>query len=189
LQTTNLKTQKTKVMKIMKNGGLLSIAVLFSAAAFAQTTPSTPASTTPTPEVKAQMKDLRKDVRAYDNKKAEVKSDINKGDLAAAKTDLAAAKADKQDIKADAKTLKSEGVKHPVKLADKEIKKVDEKIVKTDLKDIKADKKDLKQDVKANDIADAKKDIKDLKADKKDLKQDVRQAKRDGIRHPIRRAK
>ena len=50
------------------------------------------------------MKDLRKDVRAYDNKKAEAKTAINKGDIAAAKADLAAAKADKQDIKADAKT-------------------------------------------------------------------------------------
>src|SRR5579863_9615444 len=106
----------------MKKLFLLSFAVLLAAGAFAQTTPATtPETPSTTPTEKAQMKDLRKDVRAYDNKKAEAKQAIKKGDLAAAKTDIAAAKVDKQDIKADAKTLKSEGVVHPVKLADKQV--------------------------------------------------------------------
>ncbi len=52
------------------------------------------------------MKDLRRDERAYDNKKAEAKHEINKGNLTAAQADLAAAKVDKADIKTDAKTLK-----------------------------------------------------------------------------------
>ena len=110
----------------MKRLGLMTVAILFAAAAFAQTATNAATATT-TPTEKAQMKDLRKDIRAYDNKKAEARKATKNGDLAAAKTDLAAAKADKQEIKADAKTLKSEGVTHPVKLADKEVKKIDEK--------------------------------------------------------------
>src|SRR5471030_603954 len=110
----------------MKKLSLMVTGILFSVAALAQTT------TTPTtPAEKAQMKDLRQDVRAYDNQKADAKAAINKGDLATAKTDLANAKADKADIKADASTLKSEGVKHPVKVADKQVKAIDVKEAKT----------------------------------------------------------
>ncbi len=93
---------------IMKKLVFTAIAALFTVATFAQTTP---AATTPTiaPATttveKTQMKDLRQDVRAYDNKKAEAKHAINKGNLTAAQTDLAAAKVDKQDIKADAKNI------------------------------------------------------------------------------------
>jgi hypothetical protein len=173
-------------MKTMKTLGVMIAAGLLASAAFAQTT--APA-TSKTPEEKAQMKDMRHDIRAYNKEKGEAKHAINKGNLAAAKTDLAAAKTDKQDIKADAKVLKSEGVDHPVKLANKQVKKVDEKAVKTDLKDIHADKVAERKAVKAGDIATAKADKKEIKADKKDLKREIREARRDGIKHPVRRAK
>ena len=105
----------------MKKLSLLSVAVLLTAIASAQTTTTAPATaapvtTTTTPTEKTQMQDMRKDVRAYDNKKAEAKHAISVGDLAAAKTDLAAAKVDKQGIIADAKVLKGEGIAHPVYL-------------------------------------------------------------------------
>jgi hypothetical protein len=175
----------------MKKILLIAVAALFSGAAFAQTT--TPVAATPadtrTPTEKAQMKDLRQDERAYDNKKAEAKHAINKGYIAAAKTDLAAEKADKQDIKADAKTLKSEGVKHPVKLAAKQIKRGDEKGVRTEIAAVKTERVDEQKAVKAGDITAAQADQKALRADRADLKKDIREARRDGIKHPIRRAR
>jgi len=57
----------------MKKISLLFAAVLLTAMAFAQTATPTTAPAPATPTEKAQMKDLRKDVRAYDNKKAEAK--------------------------------------------------------------------------------------------------------------------
>ena len=80
----------------MKRIGLTAVALLFAAATFAQTS-TAPTSTTPatSTEVKAQMKDMRKDVRAYNKEKAEAKHDINQGKLADAKADLTAAQADK----------------------------------------------------------------------------------------------
>jgi hypothetical protein len=168
----------------MKKLGLLVVAATFSAASFAQTT--TPATTTPTE--KTQMKDLRKDVRAYDNKKAEAKAQIKKGNLTAAQTDLAAAKTDKADIKTDAKTLKSEGVAHPVKLATKEVKKADVKKVEVAKTDLKTAKTTEQTDVKAGNITGAQAAQAAAKADKKDLRKDIREAKRDGVKRHLHKA-
>jgi len=43
--------------------------------------------------------------------------------------------------------------------------------------------------VKAGDITAAQADQKDLKATRKDLKKDIREARRDGVKHPVHRAK
>jgi len=178
----------------MKKLSLLSVAVLLTAIASAQTTTTAPATTAPvttttTPTEKTQMQDLRKDIRAYDNKKAEAKKAISVGNLAVAKTDLAAAKVDKQGIIADAKVLKGEGIAHPVLLADKQVKKIDTKDIKSDITGIKADKVAEQQAIKAGNITAAQADQKDIKADRKDLKKDIKEARRDGIKHPVRRAR
>ncbi|WP_461453303.1 hypothetical protein [Mucilaginibacter sp.] len=170
----------------MKKIVLLAVAAMFSAAAFAQTTPATITSTTP--PVKTQMKDLRQDVRAYDNKKAEAKAEINKGNLAAAKTDLAAAKVDKADIKADKATLKSEGIAHPVKLATKEVKIADVKKVVTAKADLKADRATEQADVKAGNITGAQAAQAAAATEKKDLKRDIREAHRDGVKRHLHKA-
>jgi len=173
----------------MKKIGLLAFAVMFSAAAFAQTTTlATTTAATTTPTEKAQMKDLRKDVRAYDNKKAEAKAEIKKGNLTAAQTDLAVAKTDKADIKTDAKTLKSEGVAHPVKLATKEVKKADVKKVEVTKTDLKAAKATEQADVKAGNITGAQAAQAAAATDKKDLKKDIREAHRDGVKRHLHKA-
>ncbi len=175
----------------MKKLGLAAIAILFAAATFAQTT-TTPVTTTPTPRTpaeKAQMKDLRQDIRTLDKDKAEAKTEINKGDFADAKTDITNAQTVRTDIKADATTLKSEGIATPVKTADKQVKAIDEKAVKTTITDIHADKVSEQADVKAGNIKAAQAEQADIKADRKALKADIKQARRDGIKHPVRRAK
>ncbi len=173
----------------MKKLGLLVVAAMFSAASFAQTTtPATTTSAATTPTEKTQMKDLRKEVRAYDNKKAEAKAQIKKGNLTAAQTDLAAAKTDKADIKTDAKTLKSEGVAHPVKLATKEVKKADVKKVEATKADLKTAKATEQTDVKAGNITGAQAAQAAAAADKKDLKKDIHEAKRDGVKRHLHKA-
>jgi len=175
----------------MKTLGLLAAGVLISAATFAQTTttPSTATPTTRTPAEQGQMKDMRQDIRAYDNEKADAKAAINKGDFAAAKTDIAAAKTDRTDIKADAATLKSEGVEHPVALADKQVKTIDKKEIKTTETNLTDAKKAEQADVKSGNITGAQAEQKDIKADRKDLKADIREARRDGVKHPAHRRK
>ena len=165
------------------------VAVLFAAAAFAQTSTPAAVSTKPvTPAEKAQMKTMRQDVRKRDDDKAAAKKAINHGNLVAAKTDVEAAKTEKTAIAADRKDLKSEGVTHPEKLAAKEVKKTDEKAVKTEVKDVKEAKTAEKADAKAGDKTAAATEKTDVKTDKKDLKKDIKDAKKDGIKHPLRRA-
>jgi hypothetical protein len=56
------------------------------------------------------------------------------------------------------------------------------------LKEIKKEKKDRKADLKAGKIADAAKDSKEIKKDKKDLAKDAKGLKKEGVKHPIKRA-
>ena len=162
----------------MKKLTLMAAALLLSAATFAQTTAPVIANA----DVKPQMKDLRKDVKAYHKDKAEVKADVNKGQIADAKADLAKVKMDKQDIKGDVKVLKSEGVKHPLIAATKEVKKADVKAVKAEVVVLKKDRADVKADVASGDLTDAKTARAAVKADRAELKKDIRAARRDGVK-------
>jgi hypothetical protein len=191
------KFKTIKYFKAMKKTLMMMAVVLFTSAAFAQTTApaattTTTTTTTPTktltPAEKAQMKTLRQDVRAYDKEKAAAKTAIKDGNMTAAKADLTAAKADKAAIATQRTELKSEGLIHPEDRAIKEVKHNDEKAVRTELGDIKTAKATEQADIKAGDPAAATTEKADIKADKAQLKKDIREARRDGIKHPIRRA-
>ena len=171
----------------MKKLSLLVIALMASASSFAQTSTPVTTTTTPNPAIQAQMKDLRHDERAYNKEKAQVKQDISKGDLTAAKAGIAVLKTDKSEIGADAKALKAEGVKTPVQTAAKQIRKTDETTISKEIKTIKADKAIEKTDIKNGDQAAAKTELAAIKAARKDLRKDIRAARRDGIRHPLHR--
>ena len=67
-------------------------------------------------------------------------------------------------------------------------KKVEMKDVRKDLKEIKKEKKDRNADLKAGKIADAAKDSKEIKKDKKDVAKDAKDLKKEGVKHPIKRA-
>lgn len=68
-------------------------------------------------------------------------------------------------------------------------KKQDMKEVRTDVVDLKKDEVARKADLKAGDKAAAKAVTTDIRADKKELGADVKNAKQEGIKHPIHRAK
>ena len=173
----------------MKKSLLTSAAVLLAVAAFAQTT-TAPATKTPlTATEKAQMKTMREDIRAKDKAKAEAKYDVSKGEYAKAKTEIADARADHKDIVADRKELKSEGVKHPEYKAVKEVKKANEVKVKADIKSLEAAKATEVADKKSGNLTGAQSEAATVKADRIELKKDIREARRDGVKHPIRRAR
>ena len=67
-------------------------------------------------------------------------------------------------------------------------KKVEMKDVRKDLKEIKKEKKERNADLKAGKIADAVKDTKEIKKDKKDVAKDAKDLKKEGVKHPIKRA-
>ena len=91
--------------------------LLFSVCAMSQTT------TPPVADKKADMQNLRKDIRDVRKDKAARRNELKEGDKADAKELTKDIKADKKDIKADTKDLKADGVKHPVKRAERQIKR------------------------------------------------------------------
>jgi hypothetical protein len=64
-----------------------------------------------------------------------------------------------------------------------------------DMKDLKKDVRDVRHDqklkayaVKHHDKSEAKAETKNIKADKKDINGDVKDLKKDGVKHPLKRA-
>lgn len=68
-------------------------------------------------------------------------------------------------------------------------RKQDMKEIRSDVRDLKNDEQARRADLKAGDKDAAKAVTPEIKADKKDLGTDVKQAKQDGIKHPLHRAK
>ncbi len=67
-------------------------------------------------------------------------------------------------------------------------KQKDMKELKTDVRDVRHDKKERAADRKNGDVAEAKAETKDIKADKKDTKGDAKDLRKDGVKHPVKRA-
>lgn len=67
-------------------------------------------------------------------------------------------------------------------------KKQDIKDVRHDVKDVRHDKRLRHYELKHGDKAEAKKQTKDIRADKRDLKGDAKDLRKDGVKHPIKRA-
>jgi hypothetical protein len=64
----------------------------------------------------------------------------------------------------------------------------DMKDLKKDVRDVRHDKKVRAYEVKHHDKAEAKAETKDIKADNKDINGDVKDLKKDGVKHPLKRA-
>ncbi len=90
-------------------------AMLISFGASAQTT--TPVN----PEVKAGMKDLRKDKIDLAKDHRALKSELKEGDKASAKEIGKDIRSDKREIHQDVSALKTEGVKHPNRRANHQL--------------------------------------------------------------------
>ena len=69
---------------------------------------------TVTPTVKAEMKDLKNDIKERDQDEAKLAEDKRDGDKAGAKKMRKEIKEAKKDIRGDAKVLRKEGIKHPM---------------------------------------------------------------------------
>ncbi len=65
----------------------------------------------------------------------------------------------------------------------------DMKEVRTDVRDLKKDEIARRADIKAGDKTAAQDVTPQIKADKKELAVDAKQAKADGVKHPVKRAK
>ena len=179
----------------MKKVGLMTAAMFFAAATFAQTiTPTTPSvqpeSTVKqdgnaklTPEENTKMTELDNCVRNYNREKAIAKRSRIKGESKTSKAEFAVANADKKYIKAMAAQLKSEGVRHPLMLAHKEIKKADKKMLMADIKIVKADKLAKQKALSTGDSTALKLAENNLIADKNNLKKDISDASHDDTKH------
>jgi len=175
----------------MKKVGLMAAAMLFAAATFAQTTPSSATSTQTEPPVaqakrtnitpgeNAQMKKLDSCIRNYNSEKATAKRAMVRGEFKASNADYARADTDKKYIKAMAAQLKNEGVRHPIRLAHKEIKRTDNKLIIADIMTIKADKLAKKKALSTGDSTTVKVAESNLIADKNTLKKDIKDASHD----------
>lgn len=64
----------------------------------------------------------------------------------------------------------------------------DMKDLKKDVRDVRHDKKLKAYEVKHHDKVEAKAETKDIKGDKKDIHGDVKDLKKDGVKHPLKRA-
>ena len=169
----------------MKNILLSMVNLLFAGAAFAQSMPANTITITPgqADTEKTLMKELCNDIRAYNNKRAEAKMDLVKGDFATSKIDFAAADACKQEMETNAALLKTEGIAHPIRLAHKEIKKADVKIIADDVKVVEGDKAAERAAVKAGNTTAVITEKTTIKADKEVLRKDIKAAKRDAGWH------
>ncbi len=67
-------------------------------------------------------------------------------------------------------------------------KKQDMKDMRKDVKDVRHDKRLRHYEVKHGDKAAAKKETKDIRSDKKEFKGDAKDLRKDGVKHPIKRA-
>ena len=67
-------------------------------------------------------------------------------------------------------------------------KKQDMKDLRKDDKEVRRDKRLRNYELKHGDKAEAKAETKDIKADKKDMAGDVKDLKKDGVKHPMKRA-
>jgi len=95
-------------------------ALIMTVSLNAQTPPTAnPAS----PEVKAGMKDLRKDLKDVKKDRHQLRREIKEGDKAGARAIRKDIKEDKRDIHQDAAALKDQGVKHPIKRAGHQIRR------------------------------------------------------------------
>ncbi len=75
------------------------------------------------PETKAGMKDLRKDLRDVKKDRHHLNGEIKEGDKAGARAIGRDIRKDKKDIHEDAAALKGQGVKHPIKRAERQLRK------------------------------------------------------------------
>jgi maltose-binding protein MalE len=66
--------------------------------------------------------------------------------------------------------------------------KKDMKDLRKDTRDVRHDKRSRTYDVKHGDKAEAKAETKNIKADKKDMASNVKDLKKDGVKHPVKRA-
>jgi len=179
----------------MKKVGLLTVAIFFAAATFAQTT--TPATTSVqtestakqdgnaklTPGENTKMKELDNCVRNYNREKAIAKRARIKGESKTSEAGFAAANADKKYIKVMAAQLKSEGIGHPLMLARKEIKRADKKMLMADIKTVKTDKLAKQKALSTGDSTALKLAENNLIADKNNLKKDINDASHDDTKH------
>lgn len=155
--------------------------LLFTASSFAQT--AAPVTDTARSAVKAQMDELCRNIKLYNNQHAEANEVMVKGNFTASKAGFAAADNIKQTIKAETAALKSEGVKNPAHLAHKAIKKADQKAIAADVNNVLAAKKAVKAALKAGNTTEVLADENNVKATKDILRKDIKEAKRDGNRH------
>jgi hypothetical protein len=105
-------------MKNMKKLFFVMLGLGLSAAVFAQT--EQPKKTEPVK--KAEMKDLRTDVRAQKTAGNKVNHDLAHARVGKAMKDHAAVHDIKKDEHSDAKQLREQGVKHPVTKAKRQVK-------------------------------------------------------------------
>lgn len=74
-------------------------------------------------------------------------------------------------------------------MAQDSARKAGMKDMRKDIRDVRADKSARAADIAAGNKAAAKAETKDIKADKKDIQSDKKTLQREGVKHPIRRAK
>lgn len=67
-------------------------------------------------------------------------------------------------------------------------KKQDMKDLRKDDREVRHDKRLRNYELKHGDKAEAKAETKDIQADKKDMAGDVKDLKKDGVKHPLKRA-
>lgn len=101
----------------MKKLTILLLGVGLSVGAFAQTAHQ---------EKKAEMKDLRSDVRAHKAASHKVNRDLAHVRVGKAMKDHAAVHDIKKDERSDARQLKDQGVKHPITKARRQVKVQDD---------------------------------------------------------------
>lgn len=73
-------------------------------------------------------------------------------------------------------------------MAQDSARKAGMKDMRKDLKDINKDKKERAADLKAGNKTAAAAETKDIRSDKKDVAKDARKLKKEGIKHPVKRA-
>ena len=100
----------------MKKLVFLLIGISLTAGAMAQTDP----------KKKAEMKDLRTDVREKNAAKHKVNKDLSHVRVKKAIHDHKAVAAENKDMRKDSKTLKEKGVSHPVAKAKRQVKVQDD---------------------------------------------------------------
>lgn len=78
------------------------------------------------PEKKAEMKDLRTDVRNKKDDKHQVNKDLSHARVKKAMKDHKAVAAENKDMRKDSRRLKNQGVEHPIVKAKRQVKVQDD---------------------------------------------------------------